>query len=339
MITKVYESVKQYIKENKGFLLFALVFFIVINIPLPVYINTPGGIIPIDKRIEVEDGYTSEGSYNLSYVSELRGTIPTYLLSFVMPGWDVSAKEEVVQKNETEDDVEFQNQIFLKQSQNDAIRVAYEKAGKTVTIQDRKVYVTYLMEDIETDLKVKDQLLQVDGHDVTEVSDYISVVKEKQLGDTLYLKVLRDGTEKDCFIQVIELDGKPATGIYLVEDMKLDTDPKITFHFEQSESGPSGGLLMTLSIYDSLTKDDLTHGLKVGGTGTIDSLGNVGSISGLEYKIKGLLKDHIDVFFVPAGENYEEAKKIVAENHYDLNLVSVRTFDDAVQYLETIQKQ
>ena len=35
-----------------------------------------------------------------------------------------------------------------------------------------------------------------------------------------------------------------------------DTNPKIELKFKQSESGPSGGLMLTLAIYNNLTKKD-----------------------------------------------------------------------------------
>ena len=37
---------------------------------------------------------------------------------------------------------------------------------------------------------------------------------------------------------------------------------------------------------NSLVEEDITHGLKIVGTGTIDYDGNVGSIGGVEYNIK-----------------------------------------------------
>lgn len=54
--------------------------------------------------------------------------------------------------------------------------------------------------------------------------------------------------------------------------------------------------MMSLAIYNYLTENDITHGLKIAGTGTIDADGNVGTIGGIEYKIKGAIKNKVDVF-------------------------------------------
>ena len=93
--------------------------------------------------------------------------------------------------------------------------------------------------------------------------------------------------------------------------------------------------MMALSIYDILTKEDLTKGLKIVGTGTIDELGNVGVIGGVEHKIKAAVKENADIFFVPTG-NYEEAKSTVLENNLDIKLIEVKHIDDAINCLNNM---
>ena len=41
----------------------------------------------VGDRIKVEDEYKSKGSFNLAYVTEIKGTVSTYLLSYIMPDW------------------------------------------------------------------------------------------------------------------------------------------------------------------------------------------------------------------------------------------------------------
>jgi PDZ domain-containing protein len=96
--------------------------------------------------------------------------------------------------------------------------------------------------------------------------------------------------------------------------------------------------MTTLAIYDSLTEKDLSHGLKIAGTGTIDADGYVGDIDGVKHKINGAAKDEADIFFVPAGRNYEEATKTKKENNLKIEIVPVETLDDAIKYLENLKK-
>lgn len=99
-----------------------------------------------------------------------------------------------------------------------------------------------------------------------------------------------------------------------------------------SESGSSGGLMLALAIYNDLIKDDLTKGRKIVGTGTISLDGTVGAIDGVKYKMLGAAKKEADIFLCPE-ENYDEALKIKNEFELDLILKSVKTFDEAVDYL------
>ena len=92
--------------------------------------------------------------------------------------------------------------------------------------------------------------------------------------------------------------------------------------------------MLTLTLYSYLNNIDLTDGKKIVGTGTIDASGNVGEISGIKYKLIGAVKKGADVFIVPVGENYKEAKKVKEEKNYDIKLVPVKTFKEALAYLE-----
>ena len=81
MINKYYEKLKNYIKENKMFLLSILIIIIVFTFPMPYVIEAPGGVITIDERINIPDSYETKGSFGMAYVSMIKGTIPSMLIS------------------------------------------------------------------------------------------------------------------------------------------------------------------------------------------------------------------------------------------------------------------
>jgi PDZ domain-containing protein len=89
-------------------------------------------------------------------------------------------------------------------------------------------------------------------------------------------------------------------------------------------------------IENKLIKEDLTKGLTIVGTGTIDEAGNVGEISGIEYKLEGAVKAHADIFLAPLGDNYKDALKEIKKNKYKIKLVGVATFADALNYLKNL---
>ena len=103
---------------------------------------------------------------------------------------------------------------------------------------------------------------------------------------------------------------------------------------KESESGPSGGLITALAIYDAITKEDITKGKKIVGTGTISQDGKVGEIGSVSYKIASAAKAKADIFLCPK-ENYKEAKKYAKKHNLKIKIKVVSTFEDAINYLKT----
>jgi PDZ domain-containing protein len=95
--------------------------------------------------------------------------------------------------------------------------------------------------------------------------------------------------------------------------------------------------MLALTIYNKLTSNDITKGKKIVGTGTISIDGSVGEISGIEYKLKGAVHEKADLFIAPNGDNYKEAMRIKKQKHYDIKIIGVSTFDDAINYLKIMK--
>ena len=92
----------------------------------------------------------------------------------------------------------------------------------------------------------------------------------------------------------------------IITEYDYDISPKIDIKFKNSESGSSGGLMLTLTIYNAICDEDIIKNRKIAGTGTISNDGTVGEIDGVKYKIMGAAREKVDVVFVPTA-NYEEA--------------------------------
>ena len=115
-----------------------------------------------------------------------------------------------------------------------------------------------------------------------------------------------------------------------------ESNPKINISSSTSV-GPSGGLMQTLAVYNAITKDDITKGLSIMGTGGIDLNGNATSIGGEQQKIVTANLYEADLFFIPE-ENYESAKEMydtIANPTYDL--ISVSNFNDVLYYLNKLE--
>lgn len=329
------QKAKQIVKENIRFFLFFFILLIVLTFEFPYYIETPGGTIDITNRITIQDGYQSEGSFHLSYVSELKATIPTLIISKLKKDWDIIKRSEVIMENEDAKDVYFRDHLQLEEANQNAIIVAFNKANKEIQITNRQLIVTYIDTVAKTDLKVGDEIIKVDETAISEKTDLNKLIQTHSVGDILTITIHRNQKEQKVQAEIIDYEGTKLVGILLNEKLELKTNPEVQFHFKSSESGPSGGLMMTLAVYNQLIPKDITKGKKIVGTGTIDQNGNVGQIAGVKYKLKGAEKGKADIFFVPNGENYEEAIQLKQDLDYEIEIVGVSTFEEALEYLET----
>ena len=340
MLNKVYLRLKKFMKDYYKTIIFLVICYFVFTFPLPYYIYAGGGTINIDNRVVIDgDKDKSKGSLNFAYVKELEGNVASFILGNIIPGYDIEKQENVeLNEDETSEDIMFRNKIYLENANQTAIMLAYQKAGKEVRIKNKHFYIIYVEDKEEDGLRVGDELLKVNGKEIENVEDYTNEIQNHEVGEKIKVTVKRDDKEKDVTATIKEGDDYKVTGVSVSTIYEYKTNPKVELNFKDSEGGPSGGLMLTLAIYDKLTKGDLTNGLKIVGTGTISSDGTVGEIGGVKYKLNGAVKAKADLFLVPKGDNYKEALKEKEEHDYDIEIKAIGTFDEAVEYLENLKE-
>lgn len=322
---------KNFIKENKFFIISLIIIALVFNIKLPYYINTPGGIIDISDRIVYDKLKDMNGSLNMLYVTEYKATIPTYLMSYIIKDWDIEKLEQNQISNESPEEIEIRNKVMLNNSIHNAIYVAYKAANKEVELKEQKNIVVGTT--LDNGLKIGDELLTLNDSKIENTDNIKKAIQEKEIGEVLNFKIKRNNKEQTKEVEIKNMNGVKGIGVVVVNDYEIEIDPVIELKFKKSESGSSGGMMMALSIYTALSEEDILKGRNIAGTGTIDMSGNVGEISGIKYKMIGAVKNGMDVILVPSG-NYEEAKQVKEEKNYDIELVKVTTFQDAIEYLK-----
>ena len=322
------------IKEDYVYYLFLIISIIVCLYPLNYYIIIGGGTSNISPRIEVENGYKSKGSFNICYVKELSGTILSYGLSYIIPTWErESADNYKYTEKESIEDIEFRSDLDLEYSSNNAIYWAYTLANKKVEEKESHIYVISISDEYNNSLKVGDEILSIDNQSFKEITEYINYIQTKNENDEVELKVIRKNKEKIIHSKVSVYKERKLIGVLLKKVKKYDVKPNVELKFKRRESGPSAGLITTLEIYNRLTKKDITKGLKIAGTGTIEEDGTIGKIGGVKYKILGASKDKANIFLVPKG-NYKEAKKYIKDKKIKIKLIKVSTIKEVLEKLE-----
>ena len=317
---------KKFIKENIKFLLLLALMIIVFEVELPYYIEAPGGTINLSRRID--NHYNRKnGSLNMLYVTEYKGNIVTVLLSKVFKSWDLYEIKNQQVSNEDSHDIYVRNKVMLDNSIQNATFVAYEYADKKIDIKSRENIVIATTKD--NGLNIGDVVLSIDNQEVIDITTIKEYLKKLNTGSKVDIKIKRDGKEKNVSIT---LDEDKLLGIMLITNYEYETEDDLNIAFKSGEGGSSGGLVLALGIYSEITGVDILKGRNIAGTGTIDINGNVGEIDGIKYKIAGAVRNHMDIVLV-SPYNYEEAKKVIEENNYKIELVSVSTFKEAIEYL------
>jgi len=332
---KILNYIIDLIKEEYKFIIFLILLFIIFEYPLNYYIITGGGTSNVSSRIKVEEGYKEKGSFNISFVEEVKGTVITYLLSYVIPAWErEDADLYKYSTKESIDDIEFRSDLDLLSANGNATYWAYTLANKEISKEESKIYVITIFDGFDTKLKVKDEILSINNNTYETVAEYRDYLQTLEENDFVEVKVLRKGKEEIIKTKLYKYEDRLIMGVGLQIVNTYKTNPQVEIKFKGSESGPSGGLITTLEMYNQLTKKDITKGLKIAGTGTIEEDGTIGEIGGIEHKLLGAAHDKVDIFLVPTGKNYKDAVKYKKSKKLKIKLIEVKSIEDAINKID-----
>ena len=317
---------KKFLRENIVQIIIVIVFAFVINYELPYYIEAPGGVINVTKRMN--NNYDKKnGSLNMLYVTQYKGNVITVLLSKIISSWDLNKIEKQQISNEDANDIYLRNRVMLDNSIQNAIFAAYTASGKEITITGRNNYVLAVTKD--NGFSIGDKVLKADGKDIEDINTLREVLDSKNVGDEIDVLVIRNNKQVNIKTKVPE---DKILGVMIITNYTYDVPDDISSTFKSSEGGSSGGMILSLAVYSKISGVDILRGRNIAGTGTIDIFGNVGEIDGIKYKIAGAVKNKMDLVLV-SPSNYDEAMKVVKENNYKIDIVKVSTLKEAIDYL------
>lgn len=312
---------------------------------LPYYISKPGLAKELEPIITVDGGHKEQGSFMLTTVRMGKANIYTYLMAKFSKYQEIYPIEDILRKGESEHDYNTKQLHLMESSKTYAIEAAYKKAGIPIEYRYKGVYVMSIVPGMpaEGKLETGDRLMSVDGKNLKSMDELLSRLAAKKAGESVELAYIRDGKKHHAKLTLKpfkEFPGKAGIGIEPVDDRELIVSPKVKVKTDEI-GGPSAGLMFALEIYNQLTKEDLTKGYQIAGTGTLSS-GIVGPIGGIEQKIVAADKAGAEYFFAPnekgaKDSNYRAAVKTAKDIGTEMVIVPVDTFDEAVAYLEKLK--
>lgn len=319
-------------------ILFALIIVLFALYPLPYYVTIGGGITNLKNRISIEGYESKKSNFYLAHVSQLKGTPLSYTLSYIIPSWELESVDSYkFDDEETIKDIEARGKIFFDEAYASAVKNSFEAAGKEYKLKGKKHFIITSLKEIETDLSTGDELISYDDikyEDNDKFGEYINTLNS---GDKINIKY-KNSSGKTLETKQAVLKGKKQNflGIIVFSVDDYETDPKITFKENSSETGGSGGLTLALDIYDILIDYKLSNNRKIVGTGSLGPDGKVFEIDGVEHKLSAAIKAKADIFIVPSGENYKTAVKHAKKKKSKIKIIAVENFNDAIEKLSRI---
>jgi Lon-like protease len=328
-----------------SFILVILVLIGGIFYTLPYYVSKPGMAKELEPIIKVDNGYSEKGNFMLTTVRMGRANIYSYLEAKIRKYEEIYPIDEIKYKKETDEEYTVRQLYLMSDSKMNAIDVAYHKAGKPVHYKYKGIYVLNVLPDMPAygELQAGDRIFKVDERKFSSSEDFITYVSKKRAGDQIDLTYSRNKKIKSVKLKVQPFKEDPkrvGVGISLVDDKEIIVKPHVLVKTDEI-GGPSAGFMFSLEIYNQLTKEDLTKGYQIAGTGTISPDGTIGPIGGIEQKIIAADKAGAEIFFAPNEKgakhsNYLDAVKAARDIGTKMKIIPVDSFDEAIKYLDKL---
>lgn len=319
--------------------------------PLNEFVESPGSADNLKAYVRVK-GHPDhrKGSFMITSVYMQQARPVTWVWAKLTPYTTLESAKSVTggQSGQTFDKVQS---FYMQSAINEAIAVAYKAAHKQVSKRYLGIYVLQVQKSskFRHDVKVGDTITKVDNRHFNHAQGFQKYIAKQKVGSPLSVTYLHNGHVKTATHKLVRIaTGHAGIGIILTDNVKVHTKIPVSVHPGQL-GGPSGGLMFALQIYGQLTNQNLRHGQKIAGTGTINPDGSVGEIGGIDKKVVAAHKAGAKIFFAPyikptkLVEKYEEghmtnfqmAKKTAKKVAPDMKVVPVSNFNQAVKYLKT----
>tara|TARA_B100000427_G_scaffold48551_1_gene36523 strand:- start:871 stop:1872 length:1002 start_codon:yes stop_codon:yes gene_type:complete len=298
------------------------------------YFMAPGPPYQWDIAIEGAESYDYEGNLYQLTVRRDEANYFTYVWAKVDNSVDLYSREVILPKGVTPQELSEISMQNMKTSENVAIAVALNLLDYEIETQGDGVLVVGIMDDspVAGKLLKEDLIISINNEVIKSTTEFISLLRTYEIGDMVSIGLIRNDKEMSIqtkLIEHIDYENEPMVGF-------LASTPNQRFVFPISVDidtgnvgGPSAGLMMALNVYNSLTEYDITKGIKVAGTGTIEIDGSVGPVGGVKQKVIAAKNAGSTLILVPTA-NFDDVKSYIDE---DTSIVSVDTFNEALNLI------
>lgn len=301
-------------------------------IPLPWIVVRPGSTLSAPSATTVGAPQLSsiDGDFLVTTVNQRDLTIAEWLRSLL----DDSDEIRPVPADGPPTRAFFAQQrtVFLDSAQV-AAAAGLQAAGYDVLDGDG-VLVREIVPDLPAEgrLEVGDVILAIGDEPVHADDDLRRLVRGAPAGRALDVELRRGQDAVSTAVTPALVDGQRRLGV-----VPETVAPRVELPFAVAVEGgriggPSGGLMIALTVYDLVTPDrDVAAGRRIAGTGQITTAGDVLPIGDPGLKVRAAIRDGADVFLVPAAQ-LAEAQAALPPGA-DLPVLGVTDLNDALTQL------
>jgi PDZ domain-containing protein len=304
-------------------------------IRLPYFVFRPGSVQALSDRVTITRGERFDPVGEVYFTTVLQDSTVNgweYLEARLKGSLTLVGEDRVLGGRSRDENRSF-NMRLMRVSKSTAVAVALRHLGID-PIKATGVGMAEVVGPSTGLLTTDDVILSVDGVEVRVAMDLVHAIGGRAPGEVVSLEVepVRGGMSRVVEVVIGEREDDPTIGFLGVvpqtrwED--VDDLPVDVLVNTGRVGGNSAGLALTLSILDLVTPGELTGGLRVATTGTIDIDGNVGPIGGIVQKVAAAEEAGIDLLLVPVTELAD-----AREHAGDLAVEGVSTLDDALAAL------
>ena len=298
------------------------------------YFMSPGP--PYQWNIEIENVQTYEYEGNLYQLTVRRDEANYFVYAWARLNSqiDLYPREVILPDGVTPQELSEISIQNMMTSENVAIAVALDSLNYDIQSEGDGVLVVGLLDDspVKDKLIKNDLIVSINNELVKSVSEFISMLRTYEIGDTVNIGLIRNEQEliiETKLIEHVEYENEPMVGF-----LASTPNQQFIFPFEVdiktgNVGGPSAGMMMALNVYNLLTEDDITNGKKIAGTGTIEIDGSIGPVGGVKQKVIAAKRANAGLILVPIA-NYEEASVFADDN---TQIVAVDSFDNALNVI------
>jgi PDZ domain-containing protein len=321
-----------------GVVLLAVTFVLLVTTTTDSFLLVPDRAHPLAALVSVPGGHDQTDGGGIYYVDvvERKASLLERMFPGLREGSTLVKHEDITPPGITDKQRIEADRRSMELSQQIASAVALRQLGYKVRISLDGVRVAEVSPGSHAigKLETGDVILAVDGKRVYTTTQLRDAIGRHRVGDVLHVTIRRNGQRREFGIRSTrdKDTGRPILGIL------AETSPALAIHLPvpikfnlRNVGGPSAGLAFALQILEERGRN-VDHGYRVAATGVIEPDGSVGAIGGVKQKTIGARRAHVDVFLVPAGENYREARKYAD----GLRIIPVKSFQQALHALATL---